>query len=56
MKTLIRQQRKKKKIGTAMEQAIDSMMSDSEKEETEEKIRPLLTIKIGKVAEKDSDD
>lgn len=47
------QLKKKKKKGTPMEQAIDSMIADTEKSEYE-KLRPMLTIKIGEMnAEKE---
>lgn len=43
---------KKKKKGSAMEQAIDSMIDDTEKHEYEEKLKPILTIKVGKLDKK----
>lgn len=45
---------KKKKKGTPMEQAIDSMIMDTEKSEYD-RLRPMLSIKIntGKEVEKE---
>ena len=38
--------KKKKKKGSAMEKALDSMISDEERAEYDE-VKPMLTIRIG---------
>lgn len=45
------QMKKKKRKGTPMEKAIDSMIADQEKMEFE-KVKPMLTIRVGTTEEK----